>query len=157
MAKFRLAQDENAEQSAISPPTILENARVEISDTNMLASVRAACGIDCNACALYKITMHRDVPSAEKMIPVLRDEALIGENDGVDAVFALGALCRGCRAGEGVACELPTCPRLCCIEKGINNCGLCAEFPCRRYDDWVDGRENRGHAKQFLLELREGL
>ena len=117
----------------------------------------ASCGIDCNACALYKITMHQDAPSAEKMIPVLREEGLIGADAGIDAVFALGALCRGCWAGEGVACDLPSCPRLCCAEKQLDHCGACAEFPCRRYDDWVDGREHRGRAKQFLLDLRAGL
>ena len=43
--------------------------------------------------------------------------------------------CPGC-AGEGFSLKHPPCGVLsCCQRKGVEYCLLCAEYPCKKYDD----------------------
>ena len=83
----------------------------------------APCGLYCGVCAV--LIAHRDNNTKFK-------ERLTGVyNVTVDQVR-----CQGCLSDERfVYCE--TCPiRSCTIEKGIEGCHQCQDFPCKFIDDF---------------------
>lgn len=41
--------------------------------------------------------------------------------------------CGGCVASEHPDCHFVSC----CLERGIEHCGLCEEFPCRKLREFV--------------------
>jgi hypothetical protein len=41
--------------------------------------------------------------------------------------------CNGCVASEHLDCFFVAC----CLERGIEHCGLCEEFPCRKLREFV--------------------
>ena len=93
----------------------------------------AACGIDCNECGYYKITLYQDREAAELLVPWFQKMGWIGENDGAEAVLKKAPLCKGCWS-DFVFCGKNSCYfNSCCAEKKINNCGECAEFPCKHH------------------------
>ena len=90
----------------------------------------AACGIDCNECGHYKLG--HDLKSAEYLVEYFRDGGWIGENDGAEAVLKKVPRCKGCWS-DFVTCDANGCLiRPCCVEKKINNCGECVDFPCKK-------------------------
>ena len=42
----------------------------------------AACGIDCNECGSYKVTMEHDIKAAEGLVTWYRGKGWIGKNEG---------------------------------------------------------------------------
>lgn len=62
----------------------------------MEKSKSAACGIDCNECGQYKITMEYDMKAAESLVEWFRSRGWIGENEGAEAIMKKAPLCRGC-------------------------------------------------------------
>ncbi len=116
----------------------------------------AACGVDCNACAQYKITMEQDRPSAELLVGWFRCQGWIGADEGAEAVLRKAPLCKGCwditadcfwQCGCG-ALDF----RVCCTERQILHCGECGDFPCADYRAWVDWHESHREAMERLQE-----
>ena len=83
----------------------------------------APCGLYCGVCAV--LIAHRDNNAKFK-------ERLTG----VYNVTADQVRCQGCLSDERfVYCQ--TCPiRSCTIEKGIEGCHQCQDFPCKFIDDF---------------------
>ncbi|MDD4415060.1 MAG: DUF3795 domain-containing protein [Oscillospiraceae bacterium] len=122
----------------------------------------AACGIDCNECGSYKVTTEHDMQSAELIIDWFKDRGWIGEDDTAEAVVKLAPLCTGCwnversnaflyQHGICVDCHY----RNCCVEKGINHCGECNDFPCDSYLHFASGHEGHKKAMEYLLSLKQ--
>ena len=117
----------------------------------------AACGIDCNDCASYKVTMEQDVNAAELMLPWFRSQGLIGRDEGAEAVVKKAPFCTGC---WNIAdnCYWKGCNncnfRTCCTEKQINHCGYCNDFPCEHYKEWASGSEVHKKAMEHLMLLK---
>lgn len=99
----------------------------------------AACGLYCGACYHYRASFYDD----ER----LRAEAARRGRD------PEGFTCRGCRSyvlyiHPGCAqCEI----RACADNKGIQHCGLCAEFPCDQL--WAFQSDGRVHHVNIMVEL----
>ena len=118
----------------------------------------AACGIDCNECASYKVTMEQDIKEAEKLVEWYRSNGWIKENEGAEAVLKLNPLCKGCWNNSDCFFKCGCGSRdfrICCKEKQINHCGECDEFPCEDYVQWVGGLEHHKKAMEYLLSLKQ--
>ena len=64
--------------------------------------------------------------------------------------------CPGC-AGEGFAAKHPACGVLSCsLRRGLPHCGVCADFPCARYDgaDETDSFITHLHQRRDLEKAR---
>lgn len=124
----------------------------------MATSKLAACGVDCNKCSQYKVTMEQDLKAAESLVGWFRSQGWIGENEGAEAVMKKAPLCKGCWDITDDCFWSCGCGnrdfRICCKEKQINHCGECVEFPCDDYKNWVDGLEHHEKAMEYLLSLK---
>ena len=118
----------------------------------------AACGVDCNECGSYKVTMENDMESAEGLVAWYRSTGWIGEDEGAEAVMAKNPLCKGCWNTTDDCFFKCGCGsrdfRICCTEKQINHCGECSDFPCAHYQEWVSWTEHHEKAMAHLLSLR---
>ncbi|MCL2773244.1 MAG: DUF3795 domain-containing protein [Oscillospiraceae bacterium] len=116
----------------------------------------AACGIDCNECGHYMLAMKHDLKSAEYLVEYFRDGGWIGKNDGAEAVLRKVPMCKGCWS-DFVTCNANDCLlRPCCVEKKINNCGECGDFPCKRCTDFMtDGLEHHKKAMEHLMSIHK--
>jgi hypothetical protein len=115
----------------------------------------AACGIDCNECGQYKVTLYQDREAAENLVPWFRQIGWIGKCQGTKAVLKRAPLCRGCWSDVGF-CMNGCGIRRCCIEKKINNCAECVDFPCEKCITFMtDGLEHHKKAMKYLLALKQ--
>lgn len=114
----------------------------------------APCGIDCNACALYRAAF--DAESAASLVPWFISRGWIAPDGGGAEVAAKAPFCLGCLGECGVRwsgdCEIKVC---CVDEKKLTNCGECPNFECEKLERW--GREAPHHARavESLAELRK--
>ena len=115
----------------------------------------AACGIDCNECNLYKITMEQDIKAAESVVGWFKSRGWIGEDEGAEAVMNKNPLCTGCWNITDDCFWKCGCHnidfRICCNERQINHCGECSDFPCEDYSAFAVGHEK---AMERLLSIR---
>ena len=118
----------------------------------------AACGIDCTECASYRATMEQDLESAKFLVPWYKNMGWIGENEGAEAILMKNPLCKGCwdstedcffKRGGG-NCKI----RECCVEKQINHCDECIDFPCDLYMKFANINDFYKSAKERLLSLK---
>jgi len=118
----------------------------------------AACGIDCNECGQYKVTMEQDVKEAEGLAGWYRSMGWIGENEGAEAVLKKAPLCKGCWNRTDDCFFKCGCNKIdfskCCKERQIDHCGQCGDFPCEPYLEWVDWHESHKKAMEHLLSLK---
>ena len=113
----------------------------------------AACGLDCNACNLYKAA--HDPDAAAALVDWFRSRGWIGEDEGVEAIQRQTPLCLGCWTQTG-PCWCGDCRlRTCCDENGRAHCGECDEFPCEVYRKWTVGQAHHQAAMEFLLSRRK--
>ncbi len=91
-----------------------------------MESMLAVCGLDCAACDAYKATQAKDEAGKETIAARWRKEY---NNPSVDAAYVT---CDGCLTKDGsLGGHCKECgPRLCAVEKGYANCGLCPEYGC---------------------------
>ena len=114
----------------------------------------AACGVDCNECAQYKVTMEHDLEAAELLVEWFREQRWIEKDENAEAVIRKAPLCKGCWDKTGVVfCGCPGL-RACCEERQLHHCGKCGDFPCEKYIKWVDTLEHHEKAMEYLLSLR---
>jgi len=118
----------------------------------------AACGIDCNECASYKVTMEQDLKEAEKLVDWYRGCGWIGKDEGAEAVLKKNPLCKGCWNVTDDCFFKCGCGsrdfRVCCTEKQVNHCGECDDFPCEHFNKWVDMTSSHNTIK-YLLSLKD--
>ena len=121
----------------------------------------AACGIDCNECGQYKVTLYQDRESAEDLVEWFRSMEWIGENEGAETVLKRAPLCKGCWSdfvfcGNNSHDNKSHCFNSCCMEKKINNCGECVDFPCKKCIDFMtDGLEHHKKAMDYLTSINK--
>lgn len=119
----------------------------------------AACGVDCNECASFKVTIEHDLKAAELIVEWFREQGWIEKEEGAEAVMSKAPICSGCwdktdvfwkGSGSCGNCGF----RSCCEEKNLNHCGECNKYPCGKYDGFTEGNEGHKKAMQYLLSLK---
>jgi hypothetical protein len=105
----------------------------------------AFCGLVCSECPAYVATQKDDVEQRKK----LAAEWSIPEYP----LKPEDVHCEGCVAVNGRVMSFCTdCDvRQCGIEKGVENCALCDDYPCGKHDKIF---ERSPEAKQTLEEIR---
>ena len=113
----------------------------------------AYCGFNCETCPVYMATIQKD-----KAL----QETLAKEYSTKNSLFvAADMICKGCKAkvvSEKMCgfCEM----RRCGIEKKVDNCGMCAEYPCTKIETYIPRAKTREvldaiRQKQFGKEILE--
>jgi hypothetical protein len=117
----------------------------------------AACGIDCNECGLPKA--EHDIKAAEGLVAWFRSAGWIEPNGNAEAVQKAiqnkKPYCNGCWENCGWCGCGKVDFRKCCVEKEINHCGECGDFPCESYKDWVEWTGSH-KTMEYLQSLRDG-
>ena len=83
----------------------------------------AYCGDDCNYCPRYLATQSGDEKRLKEVASIWQ---MIGWRDAAEPPEKL--TCYGCASLE--ICELGI--RECVIEKGLDSCGKCTDYPCEK-------------------------
>ncbi len=88
----------------------------------------AVCGLDCAACEGYLATQAKDEAAKEKVAAKWRVEFNAPD------ITVKSVTCDGCLATSGrLGGHCSECgPRLCAVEKGLANCGLCPDYGCEK-------------------------
>ena len=111
-----------------------------------MEKIIAACGLLCNECLAYKATLTNN--------DELRDttaqfwSTIYGTLHTKEDINCQGCMTQGTKYAHCDVCEF----RLCAIEKGLNHCGECDEYPCEKLSIF---HENLPMAKLILDETRE--
>jgi hypothetical protein len=119
----------------------------------------AACGIPCEECNLYKVTIEPDLKIAESLVEWFKGQGWIGENEGAESIINKNPLCYGCWYITDECFWKCGCGsrdfRKCCMEKQINHCGECNEFPCEDYIKWSEMHEGHKKAMEQLKTFKQ--
>ncbi|MFX1293435.1 MAG: DUF3795 domain-containing protein [Promethearchaeota archaeon] len=107
----------------------------------------AYCGDNCNFCLRYTATMSK---SSEKLKKVAILWKKIGWRDKIDAPDKL--ICYGC-ATFNESCEFDV--RECCIERKIENCGKCNNYPCNKIEKAYEITQNNVEKFRDILSKEE--
>lgn len=100
-------------------------------DVEGMVALTAPCGIDCFNCELYE----------ENLIPPVRDRIAAATGRSPETIA-----CKGCREqGNCTITDEPCATRGCVVEKGLDYCHECAEFPCRRLMPLAANADRRPH------------
>ncbi len=112
----------------------------------------ARCGLDCAKCRAYIATRTNDRKLAGEIAKLW--------SNAVEGTYTADDIwCDGCHSDRlhGFCVRCP--PRLCAKERGLANCGVCRDYPCRKlnelYDSWVESspaeaRANLGRIRSTL-------
>lgn len=115
----------------------------------------AACGIDCGECASYKVTMNQDLEAAKLIVEWYRNQGWIEQDEEAKAVLKKNPLCMGCwDSTEECFFKCGCYMKKCCIEKKIDHCGKCNDFPCKHYMEFASGHEVHKKAMSNILQMR---
>jgi len=114
----------------------------------------APCGIDCNACNLYRAPF--DAESAASLVSWFRSMGWIEPDGGAAEVVAKGPFCVGCLGECGVQwsgnCEIKSC----CVDgEKLAHCGECPDFICEKLALWGEWLPHHAKAIENLTELRK--
>jgi hypothetical protein len=113
------------------------------SSSTLNKDLVSACGLYCGACGIYIATQENDT---EKLL-----QYAIVLNQSLDETF-----CDGCRADRKSAHCSRMCSFIkCTFEKGIEFCGPCPEFPCRKLKDFQSGMPHRFEILESLNRMKE--
>ena len=90
----------------------------------------ACCGLNCRDCPVYVATVTDDNALRAKLA---REYAVPGFSPGPEDMT-----CRGCHSDAPCLAMCSQCPmRLCAMERGASNCGLCPDYPCATLEEIV--------------------
>lgn len=88
----------------------------------------AYCGLICRTCAIYRATREKDKNKQRQMRAEIARQ--IEEHYGQKRKAEDIGDCDGCRAEDGrlfcTGCQI----RKCAVEKGIESCAYCGDYPC---------------------------
>ncbi len=89
----------------------------------------AYCGLICEKCPIYLATREQDKDKQYEMRAVIAQE--IKKHYGQETKPEDVGDCDGCKAETGrlfcTGCEI----RICAVQKGIENCAYCNDYPCK--------------------------
>jgi hypothetical protein len=88
----------------------------------------AYCGLVCTDCPAYLATKAGDEKKAQETAALWKKE--YGIDVSVADVWCDGCLVAGKKCAHCAECEI----RACGIEKGVTNCGRCADFACAKIE-----------------------
>ena len=92
-----------------------------------MATLLAACGLDCAQCESYQATQSNDLLALEAVVEKWTQEyhatGLSVENIQCDGCMTAGRKVEHCSE-----CKI----RLCAIERGFVNCAVCPEYACEQ-------------------------
>ncbi len=90
-----------------------------------MSTLIAACGLDCAQCEAYLATQAEDLLALEWLAKKWSEEfnapGLTADNIQCD-----GCMADGRKIGHCTECQF----RLCAIERGLNSCAACSDYPC---------------------------
>lgn len=112
----------------------------------------AACGIDCNECALCNA--EHDLKAAESLVGWFKSRGWIKKDDTAEAVIRKAPFCKGCWGGTEVHWSKDCALLMCCREKQLNHCGECDDFPCHEYMKWAKDLEHHEKAMEYLKSIK---
>jgi hypothetical protein len=103
----------------------------------------AYCGLTCTDCDAYKATQAEDMDALERMAKEATEQ--LGEE-----MTLADAMCDGCRSltGRRIAYCHQCVIRLCAVQKHIENCAHCEEYPCEK----VEGFSKPGSPHRETLD-----
>ena len=111
----------------------------------------AYCGLVCSDCEAYMATQANDPVTLAQLAEKWRQEFNSPE------ITADSILCDGCpgtnggrRIGYCATCEI----RACALERGVANCGHCADYACDRLEGFF---VKAADARVVLNEIHAGL
>jgi hypothetical protein len=92
-----------------------------------MSDIIARCGFKCNLCLIYRDNLKKDENNRQKFRDAL--ERIYGDKLTLEECY-----CDGCMTPDSenpvrinTECQM----RPCVIEKGLENCGHCEQYPCR--------------------------
>lgn len=96
-----------------------------------MSKIIAYCGLVCSGCPAYIATQADDMAALEAVAAKWREEY-----NAPDITIA-SVICDSCQSGESVRhcghwyeCDI----RICGMERGVANCGLCPDYPCEKIE-----------------------
>jgi predicted nucleic acid binding AN1-type Zn finger protein len=92
-----------------------------------MATLIAACGLDCAKCDAYIATQANDQTALEKLVEKWRVE-FNAPNLTVATVLCDGCMSGGRTIGYCAECKI----RLCAVERGLENCAACPDYGCEK-------------------------
>jgi hypothetical protein len=92
-----------------------------------MATLIAACGLDCAQCESYQATQSNDLLMLEHIAEKWTQEYHVSGLT-VDNVQCDGCMTAGRKVGHCSECKL----RLCAIERGFANCSECPDYACEQ-------------------------
>jgi len=114
----------------------------------------AVCGLDCNACTIYK--MGFDVEEAEVLLPMFLERGWLPAGSSAQTLMEKGPWCLGCRGDRQHHWSDQCALMLCCLdEKGHDSCAACAEFACHKLQSWGEGNARYSAALEHLRKLNQ--
>ncbi len=115
-----------------------------------MSGMTAICGLICGDCLAFEATQKDDDGLREKVVKAWSTENERLRLEDVD--------CDGCTAGGRLHSFCRVCSvRRCCLERDLENCAICSEFPCEKLEElWKTFRTVSGEkAKTNLEEMRK--
>jgi len=112
-----------------------------------MEKIIAYCGINCSECPAYLATQKDDYEEIKKVAKEWSDESMSFKPEDI--------YCDGCTS-EGKHFEwCSDCPiRICCQEKGFENCAYCDDYFCDNLKMTFDKTPS---AKERLNEIRQNI
>ena len=86
------------------------------------------CGLICQTCAIYLATREKDPGKRHQMRIKIAEQ--IKEYYGQECKPGDVVDCDGCKAEGGKLFSTGCKIKICAVEKGIENCAYCHEYPC---------------------------
>lgn len=97
-----------------------------------MATMIAACGLDCAKCEAYLATQANDwaalVIVADKWMKEYNASGLTADNVQCD-----GCMTEGRKVGHCSECQI----RLCALERGLANCAVCPDYACEKLQGFL--------------------
>lgn len=121
----------------------------------MEPEIMAVCGLDCGRCEIRLAPT--DTQAAKALVDWFRQEGWLASDEGMAEVLERKMYCRGCLGDRSVHWSADCWILACCVdERGLTNCSQCAEFPCRRLEEWATQNAGYGVALERLRGIRQG-
>ncbi len=112
-----------------------------------MKKIIAYCGINCSECPAYLATQSGDPKEIEKVAKLFSSGSMSFKPKDV--------YCNGCNQDDKNFSGCRECPiRLCCREKGYDNCAYCDDYVC---DNLTMTFDKTPSAKNTLDEIRNNL
>jgi len=102
------------------------------------------CGINCQDCEAYIATQNEDLEVFKKHQANIREQ--FGKDIPIEELHCDGCMANGRKIGFCDQCQI----RICCIQRGYQNCSECADLPCEKGSFiWVEGSQSLANLKSL--------